>query len=106
MKKQLKTKKTDLSIVILSFNTKNLLRECLESLEKVKDEASFEVIVVDNSSNDGSADMVANEFPTVELITNTSNLGFAAGNNSAQSFCQSSNQIFQSLFLAVIPKFN
>lgn len=94
MKKQLKTKKTDLSIVILSFNTKNLLRECLESLEKVKDEASFEVIVVDNSSNDGSADMVANEFPTVELIKNTSNLGFAAGNNSAQSFCKGELVLF------------
>lgn len=94
MKKQLITEKTELSIVILSFNTKNLLRECLESLQKVKDEASFEVIVVDNSSNDGSADMVSSEFPTVKLIKNASNLGFAAGNNSAQSLCKGELVLF------------
>ena len=94
MKKQLKTEKPELSIVILSFNTKKLLRECLVSLEKVKNEANFEIIVVDNSSSDGSADMVKRVFPNVKLIKNTKNLGFAAGNNSAQSFCKGELVLF------------
>lgn len=74
-----------LSIVILNYNTKDLLRDCLESIFKNhKPEITrgeYEVIVVDNASNDESPKMVLNEFPKVKLIINPQNLGFAKGNN-------------------------
>ena len=67
-----------ISLVILSWNTKNLLRDCLKSIN-LKD--VFEIIVVDNNSSDGSWEMVEKEFPNVKLIKNKKNLGFAKGNN-------------------------
>lgn len=70
-----------LSIVILSWNTRELTRQCLESIyDNVKD-LDYEVIVVDNGSADGSVDMVAKEFSQVKLIGNSENLGFTKGNN-------------------------
>lgn len=76
------TKNLDLSIVILSFNTKVLLEECLRSVTQ-SNFGSFtaETIVVDNSSTDQSPAIVAKKFPEVTLIALTQNLGFAAGNN-------------------------
>jgi GT2 family glycosyltransferase len=70
----------DLVIVILNYNTRDLLRECLQSLRKQAD-LRFEVCVVDNASPDDSADMVAREFPDVKLIRNPVNSGYPAGNN-------------------------
>jgi N-acetylglucosaminyl-diphospho-decaprenol L-rhamnosyltransferase len=64
-----------LCIVIVSYNVRDLLRDCLRTL------ADQRVIVVDNASADGSAAMVRTEFPTVELIANTDNRGFAAACN-------------------------
>ena len=72
----------DASIVIISFNTRELLRECLSDLYRQQG-ISFETLIVDNASRDGSADMVADEFPMVRLIRKTVNLGFAAANNAA-----------------------
>lgn len=72
-----------LSIVIVSFNTRDLLRECLASLDENSRGISKEVFVVDNVSRDGSADMVEREFPRATLIRSHVNLGFAAANNSA-----------------------
>lgn len=69
-----------LSIVIPSWNTRELLRVCLRTLEEAEKPES-EVIVVDNASHDGSADMVAVEFPDVKLIRNGTNEGFAKGCN-------------------------
>ena len=76
-----------LSIVIVNWNTRNLLRDCLKS---VQDETmlSHEVWVVDNGSSDESQAMVRNEFPHVHLIANTENRGFAAANNQAFPLCQ------------------
>lgn len=74
-----------LSIVILNYNTKDLLFDCLDSLRKVAGEVEFEIIVVDNASSDGSCLMVKKNFPEVILIENEKNLGFAAGNNKAQN---------------------
>lgn len=71
----------DLSITICSWNTKADLRACLESLEKVRDEASMEVIVLDNNSEDESPDMVEAEFPWVRLFRMQRNLGFTGGQN-------------------------
>lgn len=73
----------DASIVIVNYNTRELLAVCLESLFSVVSGISFEVWVVDNDSSDGSADMVENSFPQVHCIRNSANLGFARANNQA-----------------------
>ncbi len=70
-----------LSVVVLSWNTRELLRACLRSLEDDIPCAPREVIVVDNASADGSADMVESEFPDVVLLRNTENRLYAEGNN-------------------------
>jgi hypothetical protein len=70
----------DLGIVIVNYNVRDLLRECLASVYDSRGIFSFEVCVVDNGSIDGSADMVAEEFPQVRLIR-TENRGYAVGNN-------------------------
>lgn len=80
--------KPRLSIIVLSFNTKDLLRDCLRSLSKVRGEVSFEVIVVDNGSIDGSIEMIRRNFNWTRLVENGANLGFAAGNNAAKEFCE------------------
>ncbi len=71
------------SIVIVSFNTRDLLRECLRSLDERSAGIPKEVFVVDNDSRDASADMVAAEFPATRLIRSAVNLGFAGANNRA-----------------------
>jgi GT2 family glycosyltransferase len=70
-----------LSIVLVSFNTREHLRRCLLSLYEHQ-QGDFEGIVVDNASPDGSADMVAGEFPSVQLLRNARNEGFAVGANA------------------------
>lgn len=72
--------KIDLSIVIVSFNTNELTHQCLACVRDHGGEVKHEVIVVDNASSDGSADMVETEFPEVTLIRQTVNKGFAGGN--------------------------
>ena len=81
-----------LSISIVSWNTEELLRQCLASLYANLGELDTEVIVVDNASSDGSVDMVTREFPQVKLIRNASNCGFARANNIAYE--QSSGRYF------------
>lgn len=83
----------DLSIIILNYNTKDQLRDCLKSIiwlyrepEIVEEtegpkKLEAEIIVVDNNSTDGSVEMIEKEFPQIKLIKNQQNLGFAAGNN-------------------------
>jgi len=72
-----------LSVIIVSWNTKELLRRCLQSLKPEVSAIDHEVFVVDNASADGSSDMVARDHPWVQLIVNDSNRGFAAANNQA-----------------------
>jgi len=83
-----------LSIVILSYNTEEVTKDCLRSLEKVKGEVDFEVVVPDNGSNDQTCTMVKKEFPWVRLIENRENLGFAAGNNRARQYCSGQYVLF------------
>ncbi len=85
----------DLTVIIINWNSCTFLRECLESLEKNPPEFSFEVIVIDNASFDGSAEMVRREFPGVRYIQSDENLGFSRGNNAAAA--TSAGRIF--LFL-------
>ncbi len=73
----------DLSIIIVNWNTRELLKACLLSLYETLPEIDYEVIVVDNASRDGSASMVKDDFPRVLLIENQTNRGFAAANNQA-----------------------
>lgn len=70
-------------MVIVNWNTRELLRACLRSVELHPPSVSFEVWVVDNASSDGSADMVAAEFPGVVLVRSSTNDGFSAANNRA-----------------------
>jgi hypothetical protein len=71
----------DVSVVVVNWNTRQLLRDCLSSLLHHTRGRTLEIIVVDNASADGSAEMVRGEFPSVHLLVNDRNLGFAAGCN-------------------------
>jgi len=73
----------DLSIIIVNWNTKELLQSCLKSVFSVIKKIDFEVLVVDNGSWDGSPEMVRGNFPEAKLIQNSRNLGFARANNIA-----------------------
>ncbi|MFH1537054.1 MAG: glycosyltransferase family 2 protein [Patescibacteria group bacterium] len=70
------------SFIILNYNTANLLRLCLKNLYSLNIPVDFEVMVVDNASNDKSINTVKEKFPQVKLITNKENTGHAQGNNS------------------------
>ncbi|OGD88783.1 hypothetical protein A3D81_01385 [Candidatus Curtissbacteria bacterium RIFCSPHIGHO2_02_FULL_40_17] len=71
----------DLSVIIVNWNTKKLLENCLASIFKFTEDVNFEVIVVDNGSEDDSPKLVKEKFPQVKLIPNKENLGFTKANN-------------------------
>ncbi len=73
----------DVSVCVVNWNCRHLLRRCLESLRDQARDVRLEVVVVDNASEDGAADMVAADFPEVVLHRNAANCGFARGNNQA-----------------------
>lgn len=73
----------DVSILVVSWNTRDLLAECLESLSVGADGVRTQVVVVDNGSADGSAMMIRSRFPDAALIVNADNAGFVGGNNRA-----------------------
>lgn len=73
----------DLSILIVNWNVKELLRDCLASIDRGRGDLHLEVIVVDSASADGSQAMVEAEFPWVTLLACDENVGFARGNNLA-----------------------
>ncbi len=72
---------TDVSVIVVNWNVRDLLRQCLASVRDGGGALAVETIVVDNASTDGSAEMVRMEFPEVTLIANEHNPGFAAANN-------------------------
>ncbi|MFZ2487358.1 MAG: glycosyltransferase family 2 protein [Anaerolineae bacterium] len=71
----------DLAIIILNYNTRDLLRACLRTVYASQGNFTYEVCVVDNASSDSSADMVRREFPQATLIASTHNGGYPYGNN-------------------------
>ena len=77
----------EISIIIVNWNTRQLLAECLQSLYKTLKGITFEVVVVDNASTDDSLDMLAEAFPSVQVIRNTENVGFPRANNQAMQIC-------------------
>lgn len=77
------TVQPDLTITIVSWNTRELLRGCLQSIQQSNPHISYEIHVVDNASADDSVEMVRDEFPDVKLILNQENVGFAKANNQS-----------------------
>jgi GT2 family glycosyltransferase len=73
--------KPEVSVIIVSYNVKQLLFTCLDTLYKFNSILNFEVIVIDNESKDGSVQMVKESFPNVHLIENNFNAGFSGANN-------------------------
>jgi GT2 family glycosyltransferase len=78
----------DVSVIIVNWNTRQLLCDCLNSLKESTRNISYEVFVVDNNSSDDSVEMVQECFPDVNLIVNDTNAGFAAANNQAMEKSQ------------------
>jgi hypothetical protein len=78
----------DISIVIVNWNTRALLLDCLASLYATAKAVNFEVFLVDNASSDGSVEAVREHYPQVNVIQNEKNLGFAAANNKALRIMQ------------------
>ena len=73
----------DVSVILVSYNTKEVTKDCLNSIFKYTKDIEFEVFVIDNASTDGSVEMIEQNFPQVKLIKNSSNKGFGAANNIA-----------------------
>ena len=73
----------DLSIIIINWNTRRLLLDCIASVYATVKNVSFEMHVVDNGSSDGSTEAVAKAYPDVRIIANKANAGFASANNQA-----------------------
>jgi hypothetical protein len=71
----------EVSIIIVNWNAKDLLKNCLKSIYANHPKSEFEIIVVDNNSSDGTVEMILKEFPKVHLIQNKKNFGFAKANN-------------------------
>ncbi|HLD91931.1 MAG TPA: glycosyltransferase family 2 protein [Patescibacteria group bacterium] len=85
--------KPKLSVIILNYNTKELLSDCLNSVKKYMDEVPMEVIVSDNSSTDGSPEVIKKNFPWVKYVEGP-NEGFSKGNNRAKSLVQGEMVLF------------
>lgn len=84
----------DLSIIIVNYNTKEFLKKCFSSiLSSIDGKLSYEIIVVDNDSGDGSAAMVKKEFSKIRLIANKNNVGFSKANNQGVKVSQKSRYI-------------
>lgn len=104
----------ELSIVILSYNVRDLLLDCVKSIYEHTRDINFEVIVVDNASTDGSVEGVRKSFPQVRVIVNEENMGFSRGNNVGLRAAQGRaaiilnsdtiirNNVFKELYTALI----
>ena len=77
-----------LSIIVVSWNTREILGKCLDSIVQYPPERDYELLVVDNASTDGSAEMVRERYPGAELLVNPANYGFAKANNQAIRHCR------------------
>ena len=82
------TQRFDISLIIVSFNTRDVLRESLESVQRETGNLRIEIFVVDNNSHDGSVEMIETEFPHVHILRSQVNLGFGAANNVALEIAQ------------------
>lgn len=83
----------DIAIVIVSFNTKGFLKNCITSIVENVRNVSYEIIVVDNNSTDNSSEMVRKQFPKVKIIANKENAGFSKANNQGVKISQESRYV-------------
>lgn len=93
----------DLSVVIVNWNTRELLAQCLGSIYRALPRAEFEIFVVDNASSDGSPAMVNEQFPQTHLVVNEQNLGFARANNQAIRVCEGRHVLLLNSDTIVLP---
>ena len=82
------TNQVDVSVVIVNWNTRDLLLDCLRSIHEAKADLGVQVVVVDNASSDGSVRAVERNFPNVQVAANGANTGFVRANNQALALCQ------------------
>lgn len=75
--------KKDVAIILVNYKTKELTRNCIKSIIDKTQDISYEIFVVDNNSQDGTSEMIKEEFSSVKLIENSHNIGFGAANNLA-----------------------
>lgn len=94
---------TDLSIIIVSYNSWNDLKICLPSIYSNPPSCSFEIILVDNNSDDLTADYVSVQYPEVKIIQSADNLGFARANNLGVSKSKGKNLFFLNPDTEVLP---
>ena len=73
----------ELSIIIVNYNVKEFLQNLVHSLQKAVSKLNYEIIVVDNASDDGSVEFIREKFPKINLIVSQTNLGFSKANNAA-----------------------
>ncbi len=79
----------DISFIIVNWNTRDILINCLNSIYKTVKDVDYKICVVDNNSTDGSQEAIKKHFPEVNLIENKTNAGFAHANNQALKIMQS-----------------
>jgi len=94
----------ELSIVVVTYNSRRHVRDCLESIQRTAGGIDHEVIVVDNASQDGTPDIIRNEFPTTHLIANPENLGFARACNQGITPSQGRHILLLNPDTVVLPK--
>ena len=75
----------DLSIIILTYNTKNLARECVKNILRVAPRLRYEIIAVDNGSHDGSVETLRKDFPYIRIVASATNTGYGGGNNQGMA---------------------
>ena len=76
----------DLTVIIVNYNTRLFLEQCLHALDRALKGIEAEVIIIDNHSSDGSLDYIQAKFPTLKYLSNKENLGFAKANNQGRVF--------------------
>src|SRR5271165_5247040 len=94
---------SQISVIIVSWNARGYLRDCLNSVRHTGASVLKEIIVVDNASTDSSPEMVAKEFPEVKLIQSNENLGFARANNLGMRYASGSMLAFVNSDVIVRP---
>ena len=93
-----------IEFIIVSWNAKDYLRDCLESIRNTTREIDTNTIVVDNNSSDGSIEMIRESYPWVTLVKNESNLGFAKANNIGISYANSDYICLVNSDVIIFPK--
>jgi hypothetical protein len=104
MKKSLtNSQNPEVSVIIASYNTRDLTLSCIDSLLRGLDAPSSEIIIVDNNSADDSVDSIRSKFPGVIVLKNPSNLGFAVANNQGARVARSQHLLFLNSDTQIVP---